>query len=206
MTQLKSIFEQSTSANEYVSQYRDHMATLLSSLDTEAVSEALALIAGAAQNDKTVFLVGNGGSGAVGGHWVNDLGPNTVTEGQPGFRVISLTDNPFSVTAVGNDVSFEEIFSLQLRAAMREGDIVIAMSVSGNSPNIVSAVRYANEHGGVTIGCTGFDGGALKDLCRVSIHTPSTTDEYGPVEDVFSVVMHIVTSYITMSRGRMLQH
>ncbi|MCH7908099.1 MAG: SIS domain-containing protein [Candidatus Hydrogenedentes bacterium] len=206
MNTLEKLFEESASPAEYVEAYTTHMASLMQSLDAESVAQVMRAIGAAAEHDQTVFLMGNGGSGAVGAHWVNDLGANSVVEGMPGFRVISLTDNPFSVTAVANDVSFEEIFVIQLKASMRPGDLVIAMSVSGNSPNVVRGAQYANDHGATTIGCTGFDGGKLRDLCRYGVHVPSSKDEYGPVEDMFSVVMHLVTSYITMERGRLLRH
>ena len=107
-----------------------------------------------------------------------------------------------SVTALANDASYEEIFSIQLAANMRPGDVVMALSVSGSSPNVVRAVEYANEHGGYTIGCCGFDGGKLAKISKLPIVIPSTKDEYGPVEDMFSVIMHIIQSYISMQRGR----
>ena len=206
MNKLEEMFKSAKSAEDYVEQYRAHMSSVLTRLEPEAVGRAIEAIQDAAGEDRTVFLMGNGGSGAVGAHWVNDLSANSVVEGRPGYRVMSLTDNPFSVTAVANDASFEEIFELQLKANMRPSDVVVAMSVSGNSPNILRAVEYANENGACTIGCTGFDGGRLRELCQIAIHTPSTKDEYGPVEDVFSVVMHLITTYITMDRGRMLSH
>ena len=206
MNTLEKLFEESASPAEYVEAYTAHMASLIQTLDAESVAQVMRLVGAAAEQNQTVFLLGNGGSGAVGAHWVNDLGANSVVEGMPGFRVISLTDNPFSVTAVANDASFEEIFEIQLKAGMRPGDLVIAMSVSGNSPNIVRAVEYANDHGATTIGCTGFEGGTLREISRFSVHVPSSKDEYGPVEDMFSVVMHLVTSYITMERGRLLRH
>ena len=89
---------------------------------------------------------------------------------------------------------------------MRPGDVVLFMSVSGNSPNLVSAMNYANKNGATTIACTGMDGGALKAGSHHCIHTPSTKDEYGPIEDIFSIIMHIAQSYISMNRGRYLAH
>jgi D-sedoheptulose 7-phosphate isomerase len=137
---------------------------------------------------------------------VNDLSANTVVADKPGFRAISLCDNAFSITALGNDASFDEIFSIQLAANMRPGDVVMALSVSGGSPNIIKGVEYANAHGGYTIGCSGFDGGKLAQITKLAIVTPSTKDEYGPVEDMFSVIMHIIQSYVSMQRGRYLAH
>ena len=206
MSKLAEQFEGAADPETYAREYGRYMAKMVSALDSETVAKVVELVESAATNDATVFVMGNGGSAAVGGHWVNDLGPNSVAKGQPGFRIISLTDNAGSVTAIGNDTSFEEIFAIQLKSFMRPGDVVLALSVSGASPNIVRGVEYANEHGAVTVGCCGMDGGRLKDICQHVIHVPSSRDEYGPVEDAFSVVMHMVTTYLTMKRGRMLEH
>lgn len=203
---LAQLYDTSSSSEEYASGYLANMARALESLDAAEVAKAIEVIEACAEKDQTFFIMGNGGSGAVAGHWVNDLGANTVVEGKPGFRTISLTDNAFSITAIANDASYEEIFEIQLKANMRPGDVVLAMSVSGNSPNIVRGVEYANAHGAFTIGCCGFNGGKLKEISQLAIHTPSSKDEYGPIEDVFSVFMHIVQTYIAMRRGRYLCH
>jgi len=206
MNKLKEMYDSATSSENYAEQYVSHMTEVLQSLDTKTVAEVTALIEKTAADNQTFFVVANGGSAAVSTHWVNDLSANTVVDGQPGFRVISLTDNASSLTAIGNDASFDEIFTIQLKANMRPGDVVLLMSVSGNSPNLVSAAKYANENGATTIACTGMEGGALKELAHHCIHTPSTKDEYGPIEDIFSIIMHIVQSYISMNRGRYLAH
>jgi D-sedoheptulose 7-phosphate isomerase len=129
-----------------------------------------------------------------------------VVKGKPGFRAMSLTDNAFSITALANDATFDQIFSIQLEANMRPGDVVMALSVSGGSANIIKGVEFANANGGYTIGCCGFDGGRLAKIAHLPIVIPSTKDEYGPVEDMFSVIMHIIQSYISMQRGRYLAH
>lgn len=203
---LAQLYDTSSSLEEYGTAYIANMAEALQSLDMAAVVEAVEIIEACAEKDQTFIVMGNGGSGAVAGHWVNDLSANTVVEGKPGFRAISLADNAFSITAIANDASYEEIFEIQLKANMRPGDVVLALSVSGNSPNIVRAVEYANAHGAFTIGCCGFNGGKLKEIAQLVIHTPSSKDEYGPVEDMFSVFMHIAQSYIAMRRGRYLYH
>lgn len=206
MNKLEEMYKTATSTEEYTQRFVAHMVDVVKSLDTDAVAKAADIIGRAAAEDKTVFFLGNGGSGAVAAHWVNDLSANTVVDGKPGFRCISLTDNAFSVTALANDASFDAIFEIQLKANMRPGDVVVAMSVSGNSPNIIRGVDYANANGAYTIGCCGFDGGKLKEKAQLVIHTPSTKDEYGPVEDMFSIIMHIVQSYVSMERGRYLAH
>lgn len=206
MNTLETLFHDADSPQAYVKGFCAHMAEVLQRLDPDGVAALIDAVETAGRDDRTIFLVANGGSAAVAGHYVNDLSANSVVEGQPGLRVMSLTDNASSITALANDASFEEVFSIQLRAWMRPGDLVILMSVSGNSPNLVRAAEHANAHGGRTFACTGFDGGRLKALCHQCIHVPTTRDEYGPVEDIFSVIMHIVTGYLTMKRGRMLHH
>lgn len=206
MNVLTQLFENADSPQQYVNDFCAHMTELVERLNADDVAGLIELVEKAGADDKTIFLVANGGSAAVSTHYVNDLSANSVVEGQPGFRVMSLTDNASSITAIANDASFDEIFTIQLKANMRPGDLVILMSVSGNSPNIVKAAEYANAHGANTVGCTGFGGGKLKELSKLSIHTPTTLDEYGPVEDMFSIIMHIVTGYLTMKRGRKLSH
>ncbi len=206
MPKLTDLYEKSPSPAAYVSGFLTNMADVVQRLDPEATAKLIDLVETASHNDKSIILAANGGSAAVSTHWVNDLSANSVVEGQPGFRTISLTDNASSITALGNDASFDEIFVIQLKANMRPGDVVIFMSCSGNSPNLVNAMEYANANGGVTVACTGFDGGKLKDMAQLSLHVPTTKDEYGPVEDMFSVIMHIVTGYLTMKRGRHLYH
>ena len=199
---LAQLYDSAASLEEYATGYIANMTNALQSMDMPTVVKAIEMIEACAEKDRTFFILGNGGSGAVAGHWVNDLSANTVMEGKPGFRVISLCDNAFSITAIANDASYEEIFSIQLKANMRPGDVILALSVSGNSPNIVRGVEYANENGGYTIGCCGFNGGKLKEISQLCIHMPSSKDEYGPIEDMFSVFMHIAQSYIAMRRGR----
>ena len=203
---LAQLFDAAGSLEEYATGYIANMTQALQSMDMPTVVKAVEIIEACAEKDQTFFILGNGGSGAFAGHWANDLSANTVVEGTPGFRVMSLCDNAFSITAIANDASYEEIFSIQLKANMRPGDVVLALSVSGNSPNILRGVEYANENGAYTIGCCGFKGGKLKEISQLCIHMPSSKDEYGPIEDMFSVFMHIAQSYIAMRRGRYLCH
>lgn len=206
MNKLREMYDTTETCKDYADQYVSRMAEVLTALDTEAVATITDIIEKTAADDKTVFFAANGGSAAVSTHWVNDLSANTVVDTHPGYRCISLTDNASSLTALGNDASFDKVFTIQLKANMRPGDVVLVMSVSGNSPNIVDAVDYANANGATTIGFTGFEGGKVRELVHHSVHMPSTKDEYGPIEDMFSVIMHIAQSYISMKRGRYLAH
>ncbi len=206
MTKLAELFETAVAPADYAEQFCAYFIRVVQAVDADEVAGLIEIIDEVNRADNTVFLVANGGSAAVAGHWVMDLSANSVLEGHKGFKVVSLADNAFAMTALANDTSFDEIFRIQLKANMRPGDVVIALSVSGNSPNVIHAVEYANDHGGKTVGMTGFDGGKLKEICHHSIHIPTSKDEYGPVEDIFGVVMHVVTGYLTMKRGRRLHH
>jgi D-sedoheptulose 7-phosphate isomerase len=206
MNVLAQLFEASKSPADYAAGYLGRIAELLKQIDVASVEKATAKIEETARQGKTIYCIANGGSAAVASHFVNDLSANSVSDGQTGIRSFSLADNVESITAIANDVGFEHVFLYQLRANLQPGDVVIAMSVSGNSPNILNAVRYAKEHGAYTVGWCGFEGGALAKLCDLAIHVPSTRDEYGPVEAIFSHLSHIISGYVTMKRGKKLHH
>jgi D-sedoheptulose 7-phosphate isomerase len=203
---LKTLFQTSQDATSYVRSAGKRMAELLSQLDHAAIGGVVHAVREAGRSGRSIFTIGNGGSAAVASHFVNDMGVNSWVDGQPGFHVQCLSDNFASVTAVANDVSFEDVFRRQLECNLKRGDVLIAMSVSGNSENIVRAVHHANESGAVTVGMCGFSGGRLAEIAQHLVHVRSTADEYGPVEDAFSVVCHMISSYLTMERGRFLHH
>jgi D-sedoheptulose 7-phosphate isomerase len=153
-----------------------------------------------------IYFIANGGSAAIASHWVNDLLVGAQLGNNPGFRAYCPTDNSASVTAIGNDSCFENIFAAQLRVQLQPGDVVYAMSVSGSSENIVRGLQAAIEKGATTIGISGMAGGRMLALCNIAIHLPCTADEYGPVEDMFSVLEHLIAGYLTMKGGKMMHH
>jgi D-sedoheptulose 7-phosphate isomerase len=196
MNNLDKIFSESQSGKDYAQRYASYLSDLLGSLDVEAIEKTIAIFQKARADGKTIFFVGNGGSAATCSHFAEDLEYGTRTEGKNTFRVLSLVDNTAYVTAVGNDEGYENIFLRQLQNHFSTGDILIAISASGNSPNVIKAVEYANDHGGITIGIIGFDGGILKNLCHYCIHVKTVKGAYGPVEDVHLVLGHIVSTYL----------
>jgi D-sedoheptulose 7-phosphate isomerase len=206
MHHLATMFKDTGTVQEYTKAYFERLTQVLSSLDLDAVTKAVEAIEQASQNKKALYTIANGGSAAAASHLVNDLVAGAYTEGQPGFRSYCLTDNSESITALANDAGFENIFSHQLKTNLLEGDVVLAMSVSGNSENIIRAMEYANANGATTIGCCGFDGGRLAKCSDIVIHAPTTPDEYGPVEDVFAILVHVFGTYLAMQRGRWLHH
>lgn len=206
MHQLRKLFDGSATGTEYAAGYAKRMATILNAFDSAAIGRTIEILDTAATNDKTIFTMGNGGSSAIASTFVNDLGPNTFVSGLPPFRMLSLTDNVDSVTSLANDSGYEFVFEYQLRTLMRPGDVVIAMSVSGNSPNIVHGLEYANSNGATSIGWTGFNGGRVGEISDVHVNIPTALDEYGPAEDMFSILGHMCATYLTMKRGRNLHH
>ncbi|MCC6145834.1 MAG: SIS domain-containing protein [Candidatus Hydrogenedentes bacterium] len=206
MFTLARMFDEATSIEDYAQRYVARLSRLLAELDTSAVARIIETMDQATENGKTYYFIANGGSAAVASHWVNDLVAGGYTEGVKPFKAFCLSDNVEAVTAIGNDSGYENIFSYQLRTCLQPGDVVYAMSVSGNSENIIRAVDYAKEVGATSIGLCGFEGGRLKDHADIVLHIPTEPDEYGPVEDIFAIMDHIVTGYLTMKRGKRLNH
>jgi D-sedoheptulose 7-phosphate isomerase len=144
------------------------------------------------QTNRFVYIIGNGGSGANASHLCEDLGKSTVLdfENQKRLKVLSLTDNTPYILAWGNDTSFDRIFVEQLKNFGEAGDLLIAISGSGNSPNVLRAVEWAKDHGIETIGVTGFGGGKLKQLADLSVHCPA--DDMGVTESLHQILFHYV--------------
>lgn len=144
------------------------------------------------QKGRFVFIIGNGGSGANASHFCEDLGKSTVKdfETQKRLKVLSLTDNTPYILAWANDTSYDRVFVEQLKNFGEKGDLLIAISGSGNSPNVLKAVEWAKEHGIETIGVTGFGGGKLRQLADKQLHAP--TDDMGVVESIHQIAFHYV--------------
>jgi D-sedoheptulose 7-phosphate isomerase len=136
----------------------------------------------------TVFVLGNGGSAATASHFVCDLAKGTRTDGLPAFRVVSLADNVPLITAWANDTSYDHVFAEQLAALVRPGDVVVAISASGNSPNVLAAARVARQGGAATIALTGPSGGRLGRLAELTIRVPARSIEQ--VEDAHLAIAH----------------
>lgn len=167
---------------------------LIQKLDADMINKAVSLIIDAYNNKKSVFVFGNGGSASTASHFKNDL-DNTLFElTNHRLRTICLNDNIPTVLAIANDIGFDEVFRYQLIDKIDEGDIVIAISGSGNSANVINAVRYANAKGNKVIGLTGFDGGCLKKLSDVYLHVPS--DNIQIVEDIHLLFNHLLVSIL----------
>jgi D-sedoheptulose 7-phosphate isomerase len=141
----------------------------------------------------TIYIAGNGGSASTASHWVNDLGKATKREGKPPMRVMSLNDNVSWLTALANDEGYDRIFAGQLENFAKPGDVLVVLSASGNSRNLIEAVELARTRGVTTVALLGFDGGALKDKVDQCLWLPSEKGTYGLVEGAHSVLCHVLT-------------
>lgn len=181
-------------AKEYMEKFKEG----LDKIEVEKVREATSLLYGAWKEGRQVFIFGNGGSASTASHFACDLGKGTLKrhyeDTETRFRVVSLVDNIATMTAYGNDHSFEDIFAQQLKNLVKENDVVIAITGSGNSPNVVKAVGEAKKRGAKTIAFLGFDGGKVRGLADVSIIFPDT--HYGRIEDSHLLLEHLICSYL----------
>jgi D-sedoheptulose 7-phosphate isomerase len=197
MNRLEELYRDAPDAAGFARGYLVYVAELLERVDVQAVAVFTELLLDARRRGARIFFIGNGGSAATASHFANDIGLGTRSEAEP-FRAVSLTDNPAVLTAIANDSGYDAVFVEQLRSLMAPGDVVVAISVSGNSPSVVGAVEYANACGGRTAALTGFDGGRLMEIAEVSVHVPTNPGEYGPAEDVHMVFDHLVGSFLAL--------
>ena len=176
--------------------FLERVAQELLRIDAAEVKTLADLMYSCYQRDRLIFLIGNGGSGSNASHFCEDVGKGTLRrqdfddETKKRFRILSLTDNTPYLLAWGNDEGFDRVFVEQLKNLASPGDLLIAVSGSGNSPNILRAVEWANRRGLTTFGCTGFSGGKLRTLAQKGLHVP--LDDMGIVESIHLTAFHWV--------------
>jgi D-sedoheptulose 7-phosphate isomerase len=186
---------------DFARQYLVHLQDVIERLPILEIGRLIEILENARRDGRHVFVVGNGGSAATASHMMTDLGKGTL--GRPPrrapqrLRVIALTDNVALLTAWANDTDYAEIFSEPLRNLATRHDLLIAVSASGRSPNILRSVAAAKEIGMTVIALTGFGGGELSKIADLAVVVPS--DEYGPVEDIHLVLNHIVAAYLSQT-------
>ncbi len=171
-----------------IEQYWHELATMMQAMSFDMLTKAAELLLDCYRRGSTVFILGNGGSAATASHFACDLAKGTQVRGLPAFRVISLNDNVPLMSAWANDTNYDRIFAEQLSTLVRAGDIVITISASGNSPNVLAAARMARKAGAITLAFTGKDGGKLSRLADFAIYIPSASIEQ--VEDAHLVIAH----------------
>ena len=174
---------------EYLLDYGEGLKRALDSVRPEKFEELVRLFESAYHEERQVFLMGNGGSGATASHFACDFNKGITYGLEKRFRVICLNDNVSSLMAYANDLSYEDVFVEPLKNFLRPGDLVIGISGSGNSANVLKAIEYANAHGGHTVGLSGFDGGKLAKLARTPLIAP--VHDMQKAEDVHFILFHV---------------
>jgi D-sedoheptulose 7-phosphate isomerase len=174
----------------FAEQYRNRLSNALASIDIGAVSQVIATLAEARKNDRHIFVCGNGGSASTASHFVCDMVKGASFNRESRFRIMALTDSLPTITAYSNDVSYDCVFVEQLKNFAAPGDVVMAISGSGNSANVVNAVEYGNSIGCTTIALTGRNGGKLGPLANVQVHVPEP--HMGRIEDGHMIVCHMI--------------
>jgi D-sedoheptulose 7-phosphate isomerase len=182
-------------AAQFARSYFGYLTGILQKIDPREIAAFIKVVLEARKQGTSVFFIGNGGSASTASHFANDIGIGTRIVGKP-FRVLSLCDNTSILTAIGNDFGYDEVFSRQLQMLAKPGDVVVAISASGNSPNIIRAMEWANTNGLTTVGVSGFDGGKLRQIAKHCVHVPSQKGDYGPVEDAHMILDHLVGAYL----------
>jgi len=175
-----------------ITDYIEHEINTIRSLDVEEINAALNVLLETFENGNTVFIFGNGGSSATASHFQNDFNKGVSEHTEKKFNLLCLNDNVATMMAVANDIGFEEVFRFQLQGHIKPGDVIMAISGSGNSKNVINAVEYAKEQGCKIIGLTGFDGGKLKGLSDVSLHAPINSMQI--TEDIHMIFDHLMMS------------
>ena len=185
---------------DIIDDYFSKLKKGLDELDKNMIKKIIDVLYGAWKEEKQVFIFGNGGSASTASHFACDIGKNTLgrkynDKNIKRFKVISLTDNVATITAYGNDLSFEDIFSQQLNNLVTKGDVVIAITGSGNSPNVIKAIEVAKESGAKIISFLGFDGGKVKDLADYPLIFKD--NHYGRIEDAHIILEHLISSILS---------
>ena len=179
----------------FVKDYLTRLKQILDDIDVDVISDIVDTLEETIENKSRIYILGNGGSAATASHMVNDLGAGLRRRNIINFDVTSLGDNSPVITAIANDIGYENIFYMQMKGHINADDVVIAISCSGDSPNIIKAVDYAKDLGCKIIGVTGFNGGYLKKISNINFHVDAPEGEYGLVEDAHMILDHIIYSY-----------
>lgn len=197
MNKVEKLFANTKSAGDFAAGYFKYLLEVLQTIDSSEINQLVAEFEDSHAKGSTIFVIGNGGSATTATSMANDLGFDVIkkTKTDKPIRVMALTDNTSVLTAIANDVGYENVFLNQLRIHYRPGDKLLAISASGNSPNVVNAAEWVKQNGGTVIGFVGFSGGKLSDLSDVVLHAQAEAGEYGPVEDAHLVLNHILAHW-----------
>lgn len=184
-------------SREYIKSFFEEIKKRIAEIDIGKIEQIADVLYSAWKNDRQVFILGNGGSASQASHMAADISKNTLGRVYDPrikrFRIMALTDNVSLMTAYANDVGYDEVFSQQLRNLINEHDVLIVITGSGNSPNVIRAVEYARDCNAITIGLLGFDGGKIKKMLDYEITVNSSN--YGVIETVHPAIHHLMVGY-----------
>ena len=195
MNNIEEAFKKSDNFSDFSLKYFKYISEIQNKIDLDELIRFESEFVSARQNGNTIFVAGNGGSAPLRLQWLMILVLILSKLVQKPFKVFALTDNSSVVTAISNDVGYENIFINQLRIHYRPGDKLIVISASGNSENIVKAAKWVKSKNGKVLGMLGFKGGELRGICDTSILIPSIQGEYGPVEDMHLMINHLLAHW-----------
>lgn len=179
---------------EFARKYLEDLNLSLKGLPSEQIARAAEILSSAHQSERKVIVMGNGGSAASASHFACDLAKGVTPKGGKRFIASCLNDSIAMITAYANDCGYENIFSEQIKNLVKKDDVVIAISGSGNSPNVLKGIKSANSQSAITIGITGFQGGKLKDLVSCPIVVPC--DNMERIEDIHLIILHILKLFL----------
>ena len=190
--------------SKFFLEYVNYIQKVSRILNQKDIDKFLSSLDNARKKQSTIFVAGNGGSAANAMTMANDLGFDIFkkTKTKKPFKIVSLTDNSSVVTAISNDISYDEIFISQLKIHFKKGDYLLLFSASGNSNNLVKAAQWVKKNKGVCLGLLGFDGGKLKKICNTSVVFKTLKGEYGPVEDFHLIMNHTLAHWFQAKLNR----
>jgi len=194
---MSDSFSSCIGPKEYAQKYLSGLQRTLAGIDTDSIARIVEVLSDTRKSGATIYVAGNGGSAATSSHFVEDLAYGTKGRGNQLFKVIGLTDNVAYISAIGNDEAYELVFTRQIANLWKKGDVLFAITGSGNSKNILQLIEYANSHDGTSIVITGFGGGKASKLAHYCINVPTEYGDYGIVEDSHLVLSHIISTYLT---------
>jgi len=193
MNKIDGFFTESI--EQFSKSYFSYLKEIFDKVDLLEIRSFIEILLAARESGATIFFVGNGGSASTASHFANDLAFGTNEYEKP-FKAMSIVDNISVLTALGNDYGYDDIFIRQLKVYARKGDVLVGISASGNSQNLINAFEYASTSGIKTVALTAFDGGRMRKIAEYGIHIPTEKKEYGPAEDLHMILDHLVGSYL----------
>ena len=179
--------------------YMDRLKTTFDALDKEQINDVMNVLLKAYENENTIYIFGNGGSASTASHYVCDFNKGVSIKLKKKFRFVCLNDNIATVMAIANDCGYENVFSMQLEGKLKKGDVIFAISGSGNSKNVIKAVEYAKQQGNEIVSLTGYTGGKLLELSDHPIHV--NINDMQIAEDVHMMLCHMMSSIIAREFG-----